>query len=229
MGEDAASLFAELGLSAVALAFLLFVALLLSSYVKIVTVLGMVRLGFGIGSLPATFVTGGLALALSFFVMYPQLRESGAAMDNVLKSRSPVTDRDRAQAVNAGIAEWKKFVETHSQRTEVERFQGIAKRLDDKFRASRGEANVAQPPVEANSWRVLAPAFVISELREAFQTGLSIFLPFLVVDLLVAVALTGVGMDRLNPALISFPFKVLLFVTLDGWGLITSNLVSTYG
>jgi len=224
MGEDFAALVADLGLSALGLGLLLFLALLFSSYVKIVTVLGMVRAGFGIGSLPGAFITGGLAFSLSLFVMYPQLQNASTAMSGVLKNHSPVTDQDRAQAVGAGVAEWKKFVQQHAQPAEVGRFQAIALKLDkSQAPAAEGTAQLS------DSWRILAPAFVVSQLREAFQTGLSIFLPFLVIDLLVAIGLAAVGLERLNPAYAAFPFKVLLFVALDGWSLITTHLVATYG
>ncbi len=224
MGESFAALFAELGISAIGLGFLLFLAILFSSYVKIVTVLGMVRTGFGIGSLPAAFVTGGLAFSLSLFVMYPRLQSASAAMSNVLQGRAAVTDRDRAEAIDAGIAEWKKFVQQHARPTEVNRFQVIAAKID---KANESSAETAS--VSADSWRILAPAFVVSQLQEAFRTGLSIFVPFLVIDLLTAIALAGVGLDRLNPSYVAFPFKILLFVALDGWTLITTQLVATYG
>ena len=233
MTEDAASIFAELGLSTAGVLVLLLAALLFSSYVKIVTVLGMVRAGLGVGSLPGAFVTGGLAFALSLFVMYPHLRESAAAMDQSLRGKASVTDRDRADAINAGIDGWKKFVQLHAHPAEVERFKGIAIRLNEKLRKSRaisppGDGQLGASPDPSGTWQVLAPAFVVSELQEAFRTGLSIFLPFLVVDLLVAVMLAALSLDRLNPLIVSFPFKVLLFVLVDGWTLITANLVSTY-
>ncbi|MFN8391705.1 MAG: flagellar type III secretion system pore protein FliP [Bdellovibrionota bacterium] len=223
MSDDVASLFAELGLSVISVLVLVFLALLFSCYVKIVTVLGMVRAGIGLGSLPAAFVTGGLALALSFFVMFPQLRDSANAMDGVLKSKSVVTDRDRAQAVNAGVAKWKQFLEQHVHPDELHRFSGIATKLNQKAGAEVGE----QESLE-HSWQILAPAFLVSELKDAFRTGLSVFLPFLVIDLLAATILVAVGLERLNPSVVSFPLKVLLFVLVDGWALITTNLVATY-
>ena len=226
MGDDVTTIIAELGFSALGLGLLFFLALLFSAYVKIVTVLGMVRAGFGIGSLPGAFVTSGLALALTFFVMFPSLRDSAAAVDGSLRGKLNASDRDRAQAVSAGISEWKKFIELHARKSEVERFQAIAVKLDKKPPPTAG-VDAAQKAKEV-SWRVLAPAFIVSELREAFQTGLSIFLPFLVIDLLVAIGMAAVGIDRLNPVFVAFPLKLLMFVLLDGWSVITTNLVSTY-
>jgi flagellar biosynthesis protein FliP len=227
MPGDAASLFAELGLSVVSVLILVFLALLFSCYVKIITVLGMLRTGIGLDSLPAAFVTGGLALALSFFVMYPELKDSAAAMDNSLRGRATVSDHDRAAAVNAGIDRWKQFLEQHAHGDEVRRFSAVALRLNKKSQS--GGTNTADTnETLAHSWQVLAPAFLVSELKDAFRTGLSIFLPFLLIDILIATLLAAVGLERLNPALVSFPLKLLLFVLLDGWALITTNLVSTY-
>jgi len=228
MGDDLSIVVGELGLSALGLALLFFLALLFSAYVKIATVLGMLRTGFGVGSLPGALVTSGLAFALTFFVMYPSLRDSANAIDASLKGKAPVSDRDRAQAVAAGLQEWKKFLEQHARKSEVTRFEAIAVKMDKKPISSGSQEFTAQNAVKETPWRILAPAFVVSELGEAFQTGLSIFLPFLVIDLLVAVSLSALGIGRLNPILVAFPLKVLLFVMLDGWSVITTNLVATY-
>lgn len=225
MTEDAASIFAELGLSTIGALALLLGALLFSSYVKIVTVLGMVRAGLGIGSLPGAFVTGGLALAMSLLVMYPHLQASSSAIDQALQGRPAANEHDRAAAINVGVERWKKFVQSQAHPAEVERFKGIAVRLNEKARKTDPGAVAAAPE---QTWQVLAPAFIVSELKEAFQTGLSIFLPFLVVDLVMAALLAAIGLDRLNPLVVSFPFKVLLFVMVDGWTLITANLLGTY-
>ena len=228
MPQDAAALFSEIGLSAISILALVFLALMFSCYVKIITVLGMLRAGLGFGSLPAAFVTGGLALALSFFVMFPQLRDSADAIDTSLRSHNPVTDRDRASALDAGIARWKNFLIKHANKDEVNRFSSIAKKIDEKNKSAAADPAIQAQASEPTSWRVLAPAFLVSELKSAFSTGLSVFLPFLVIDLLIATLLVAVGMERLNPAIVAFPLKVLLFVLVDGWTLITTNLVSTY-
>jgi flagellar biosynthesis protein FliP len=221
---DAPDFIAAMGFSAVAAALALFLALVFSSYVKIVTVLSIVRFGLGVESLPAVVVTGGLALALSFFVMYPTLDAATTAMDRTVSaSGRPVNDQVRAAAINAGLLQWKQFLDRHTHETEKMRFLQVAERID-------GTAVDHQKPEtpSASSWRVLAPAFLVSELKEAFATGLSLLLPFLIVDLVVAHVMLAIGLERLNPTSISFPFKLLLFVMVDGWALITANLAATY-
>ena len=212
---DATLIFANFGASFAAVFILALLALLLSSYVKLVTVLSIVRTGFGIYSLPSAFVTTGLALVLSFFVMYPTLQGSLAEVDRILRGTAAPNDQVRAQALNAGIQKWKEFLSAHTSELEKAKFAEIVQQ--------------STPPVDlSNSWRVLAPAFLVSELKGAFATGLSLFLPFLVIDLLVALALAAVGLERLDPVLAAFPFKLLLFVAVDGWALITTNLVAAY-
>lgn len=190
---------------------LLFLVFVLSAYVKIVTVLGILRVGLGTDSIPSMLVTSGLAFVLSLFVMYPTLAAWGGAA---------AQQRGGAGYYRTGLDEWRQFLSAHAHSEEKTRFANLAARLDG-----------AAPPSAASageSWRVLAPAFLSSELKEAFATGLSLFMPFLVIDLLIATVLAGVGLERLNPVAVAFPFKLLLFVMVDGWSLITINLASTY-
>lgn len=211
---DLPLLFAKLGLPSLALFGVILLALLFSSYVKIATVLSIVRAGFGVDGMPAALLTGGVALALSFFVMFPTIRDAATAMDKAVPPGS-VSDTDRARALSAGIETWRKFVEHVTPESEQERFHALSMKLG-------GEEG------DTKTWRVLAPAFVVSELQRGFHTGLVLFLPFLVVDLLVVTLVSAVGMQGLNPHLVSFPLKLLLFVALDGWSLIVTNLLQTY-
>lgn len=233
-GIDAANLLADLGLSVFSLLALAFLALAFSSYIKIVTVLAIVRVGMGFRSVPSAFVTGSLALSLAFFVMYPTLISSSEKMDSYLKSKHGASDdKARAAAVNIGIEEWRKFLLKHSNKEESARFATIAQKFDQQSQNAEKEKAAAdvtavETDLLTKSWRVLAPSFLVSELKEAFSTGLALFLPFLVIDLLVINIMTALTIDRLNPALVSFPFKILLFVLADGWSLITTNLVSSY-
>lgn len=238
-------LFSGLGLSLFSVLLLGVLSLVFSAYVKIVTVLGIVRLGIGGFGLPSAFVVTGMSFAVSFFVMYPTLRDSTQQIERVLRESGPnVSDADRALALHAALDEWKKFLIRYTQVGERERFAQLAAELNVRYRAStlqrvspiipdQEDRSVQSSRAEAlaqlkESWRVLCPAFLVSQLKEAFLTGLGIFLPFLVVELLVSHVLLAVGLTQLNPALVSFPFKLLLFVIADGWTLITTNLVSTY-
>lgn len=229
MNEDVVTFFTQLGLSAVSVLMLLFLALLFSAFVKIVTALGVLRVGLGHYSLPSAFICSGLAMVLTFFVMYPTLRDSSAAVDRVLRSRvGPISDADRASALNAGIAEWKEFLLRHSAPEERLRFSELAKKLDSKAAETKGKDEKAQAEVSDSSWRIVAPAFLLSELKRAFTVGIAIFLPFLVIDLVIVSAMTALGTDKLSPQVVALPLKLLLFVLVDGWGIITTNLVTGY-
>jgi flagellar biosynthetic protein FliP len=211
-------------LSALTVFLLLFLALLFSCYVRLVTVLSIVRTGLGVTSLPTAFVTAGLALALTFFVMYPTLREAGAALDGVAAERgAALSDGDRVVAITRAVAVWRKFLLKHTPEAERSRFAQIALRLD-----STQPDNAEALEKRGASWQVLAPAFVTSELKIAFGTGLSLLLPFFIIDLLIATVMTSLGVESLNASLVALPFKLLLFVLVDGWALITTNLVTAY-
>jgi len=222
----------------------IFLFLTLGCYVKIVTVLSVLRVGLGFGSLPSWFVTSSLALMLSLFVMFPTLQTSLQSFDHIVKEGGG-DEQARVRALEGGLEKWKAFLLLHAHQDERDRFAKVAEELDHRNALKvRGSAENAQEasvdankkpipissiPVSSESWRVLAPAFLVSELKEAFATGLSLFLPFLVVELVVANLLLAVGYSQLAPCYVAFPFKLLLFVLVDGWGLITSNLVLSYG
>lgn len=178
-------------------------ALCFSSYVKIATVFSIVRAGFGLNGLPSAFVTGSLAMVLSFFVMFPTLSASMQAMES-----NPAT------RIDSGLNAWKPFLKLNSDEAVVEKFLEVAKK-----------DNI---DTDSSSWRILAPSFLISELRDAFRTGLNLLLPFVLIDLLVAQILAVMGVARLEPLIISLPLKVALFVWLDAWSMISVNLVNTY-
>ncbi|MCB0345642.1 MAG: EscR/YscR/HrcR family type III secretion system export apparatus protein [Bdellovibrionales bacterium] len=210
--EEFLLLWANFGLPLVSIVLIALLALLFSSYVKIVTVLGILRAGLGAGSVPAIVVTSGLALALSFFVMFPTLKGVTKAMHAEARQGA-----SQAEVLAAGVSRWKVFLEKHADEATTDAFAKLAAKSD-------GDA----PEQHVGSWRVLAPAFVVSELKRAFATGLSIFLPFLAIDLIVANVLVAIGLVHFSPLIASLPLKLLLFVVVDGWGLITTNLVETY-
>lgn len=221
MTNEAAGFLVGLGVSSIGLALLLLLALLFSCYVRVATVLGIVRIGFGFQSLPSVFVVGGLAIALSFFVMFPTIQNFVTATKQVLVSKGTLTDADKAAAIDAGIAVWKQFLVAHTAPAEVKNFLQLAQDMDKRNVSTTNDTT-------ADSWRVLAPAFLVSELKGAFSTGISIFLPFLVIDLIVIAVLAAVGFERMSPTVLALPFKLLLFVVVDGWGIITRNLIASY-
>lgn len=194
----------------------------LSAWVKIATVLAIIRAGLGVFSLPGVFVTGALALSLSFFVMQPTISSSLEAMKAAGLNNSAPGQAAKLSAIDAGLEEWKAFVASHSDEDVVGKFVGIISNNASSDSLGSSDSTLS------SSWRVLAPSFFISELRDAFKTGLSLFLPFVIIDILVAWLLALVGVTRLEPAVVSLPLKLLLFVLADGWTLIGTNLVETY-
>ena len=227
--EDTLAGLSTLGFSAFGLLLLMLTVLSLSAYVKIATVLGILRAGLGVWGLPSVLVTGSLSVILSFFVMYPTLVNSLTAANSAIgANHSANQDQLRVIALNAGFEKWKEFLKAHAHPGEIEDFAAAAQKID----SVKGQQPNAQNTLNINdskdSWRVLAPAFFISELKDAFSTGLKLFLPLLVVDLIVINVLTALGYLSLNPILVGLPFKLLLFVMLDGWSLIATNLVSSY-
>ena len=243
--SNALTILMSLGYSGLGIAAIILIALMFSCYIKVATVLGIVRIGIGFQSLPGAFVTGGLALAISLLVMFPTIRDSGLALEQNFKDGSGGDqDAKRGKALEAGFERWKQFVVQRVSPQEAERFSVLAQKIDAAAPlrpAPDGKPATVQPPVPTSavpapealkayreSWRVLAPAFIVSELKDAFATGLTIFLPFLLIDLLVATILVGVGYSEVNPVLVALPLKLLLFTVVDGWSVITSNLISTY-
>ena len=214
----------QFGFSFLALFGVLLIALAFSAYIKLVTVLGIVRVGLGSDGIPSVFVTGSLALALTALVMAPTLNNAFVAMDKVLSKEGAVEERARVQALAVGINEWRGFVYRHTEVAERERFLRLALQLQGES-AEAAERSASE---QGRSWQVLAPAFLVSELKAAFRIGFTLFLPLVLIDLFVANLLLAIGYEQLSPHLIGFPLKILLFVMVDGWSLITANLIATY-
>ncbi len=187
------------------------VLLLTTSFTKIFVVLGLTRNALGLQTTPPTQVLAGLALFLTLFVMSPVLTKvNDGAIQPYLKG-----DMTQSQAFTAGTKPLKAFMVA---KTRPEELALITKAAD-----MPRPRNAASVPLTT-----LIPAFVLSELRSAFVIGFVIFVPFLIIDLVVSAALMSLGMMMLPPVTVSLPFKLLLFVMVDGWGLIISSLVASY-
>ena len=180
-------------------------------FTRIAVVLGFLRQGMGTTNTPSNQVLISLSLVLTFFVMAPVGREINQTVLQPL-SRNELTTE---QAMDKAAAPLKVFMLKHTRKKDISLFLSIA-----KAPAPQTKADV---PLE-----VLVPAFLISELKTAFEIGFMIFLPFLIVDMVVASILLAMGMMMLPPVVISLPFKVLLFVMVDGWYLIIGSLVRGY-
>jgi flagellar biosynthesis protein FliP len=184
---------------------------LLTSFTRIVIVLSLTRNALGIPSVPPQQVIVGLSIFLTLFVMGPTLSQMKAeALDPLLDGKISTE-----QALHKAEDPLKGFLLKHTGKDELKLF------LD----ASKTETPVAKKDVPLTA---VIPAFVLSELKTAFIMGFVIFVPFLVIDLVVSSVLMGLGMMMLPPSFVSLPFKLLLFVLLDGWMLIVGMLLTSY-
>jgi len=183
----------------------------LTSFTRIVIVLSFVRRALATQEIPPTPVIIGLALFMTFFVMGPTL---DAIMENAV---NPYLDGQiqGAQAFDAGAAELHRFMLRQTRRQDLALFIHMA--------GTEPPQTAAETPL-----RVLIPAFIISELKTAFIMGFALYIPFLLVDLVVSTVLMSLGMMMMPPVVISAPFKILLFVLVDGWHLVAGALGSSF-
>jgi flagellar biosynthetic protein FliP len=183
-----------------------------TSFTKILVVLGLTRNAMGLQQIPPNQVLAGLALFLSLFIMAPVLSQMN---DDGLQPYLDGT-KSQSQAWDDGIAPLRGFMLDQTGDEELALLTEVADRPRPE---SREEVTMS----------TLVPAFILSELKQAFIIGFVIFIPFLVIDIVVAAALMSMGMMMMPPVMVSLPFKILLFVLVDGWGLIIRSLVSSYG
>jgi type III secretion protein R len=189
---------------------------LATSYTKLVVVFALLKNALGLQQVPPATVTNALALVLTVFIMYPVGDE---IMDAIAAKKGDIRQVDVFTAIEAGKEPIREFLDRHVHEKEREFF----------FRTAQQHAKPAKAAsITKKDLVVLLPAFTISELTEAFLIGFLIFLPFIVVDLVVANVLMALGMQMLSPTMISLPLKVMLFVLLDGWSFLSRALVSSY-
>ena len=185
--------------------------LMTTSFTKIFVVLSMTRNALGLQGVPPNQVLAGLALFLSLFVMAPVMSDVNTnGIQPYLHGQATFS-----QAVSAGEKPLSTFMVSHTRQEDIALVTRAAGKDNPK--------NEADVP-----FTTLAPAFMLSELRSAFIMGFVIFVPFLVIDLVVSSALMSMGMMMLPPVMVSLPFKLLLFVLVDGWGLVITALVGSY-
>jgi flagellar biosynthetic protein FliP len=185
--------------------------LMTTSFTKVFVVLSITRNALGLTNVPPNQVIAGLALFISLFIMSPTI--SAVNKDGV----QPYLKGDKTQTVayHDGVRPLQDFMLKHTRKDEIALFTKIADKPQPK--------NRDDVPLST-----LVPAFVLSELRAAFIIGFVIYVPFLVIDMVVSAALMSLGMMMLPPVSVSLPFKMLLFVLVNGWGLIVTSLVASY-
>ena len=231
-----------------------FVLIMLTSFVKISVVLSILRNALGTQSVPPNQVITGLAFVLSLFVMTPvakQMYNEAGTISETKEMFSEASIKTLVGAAERGREPLRYFLAKHAHDQDRILFMELANRLERSsygppLRTTRNltpdlqlhpasEVRVAPdrpvPPVDVNSkndFQVLIPSFVTSQLKEAFEIGFLVFVPFIIIDMVTANILLAMGMSMLSPSVISLPFKLLLFVLVDGWYLIIRGLVLSY-
>ncbi len=181
-------------------------------FTKVFVVLGLTRNALGLQQTPPNQVLAGLALFLSLFIMAPVLSAiNDSGVQPYLKG-----DKSAVQAFDSGVEPLRDFMLDNTGDDELRLLTSVADRDLPK--------NRADVPLTT-----LIPSFILSELKQAFTIGFIIFIPFLVIDIVVSGALMALGMMMMPPVMVSLPFKLLLFVLIDGWALVIKSLVSSYG
>lgn len=207
-----------------------FFAVMVTSFTKIVVVLSLLRNALGLQQVPPNVVLNGMALILTVYVMYPTLQQMSEAAGyskpvatmpgDEIVGESPLDDTEAIFATADRAKEpLREFLVKHSDPRERAFFLATQKKISGPQRGAL---------ITDKDFIVLIPAFVVKELKVAFQIGFLIFLPFLVIDMVVSNILMAMGMMMLSPVTISLPFKILLFVLIDGWVQLSHGLVISY-
>ncbi len=215
-GIDPISLLVVLAVMAV----LPFAAMVVTSYAKIVVVLGLLRNAIGVQQVPPNTVLNGIALIMSCYIMAPILIEASNAMTQRRPTDASTTTSQQLVAVADSAREpFRRFLDKTAHEREKQFFLR--------------SAELVWPPEQAKALKkddllVLAPAFLLTELAAAFRIGFLLYLAFIVVDIVIANVLLAMGLSQVTPTNVAIPFKLLLFVMLDGWSRLVHGLVLTY-
>ncbi len=185
--------------------------LTMTSFTRVIIVLAILRQALGTAQTPSNQILLGLALFITFFVMTPVLTEVyNNSIDPYISE-----DIDAQVAISNAVNPIKQFMVAQTRESDIALFADLS-----------GTTSIEKP--EDVSMSILLPAFVTSELKTAFQIGFILFIPFLIIDLVVASVLMSMGMMMLSPLIISLPFKLMLFVLVDGWSLVLGMLASSF-
>ncbi|MBI6920389.1 MULTISPECIES: flagellar type III secretion system pore protein FliP [Pseudomonas] len=211
-GQQEYSVSLQILLIMTALSFIPAFVILMTSFTRIIIVFSILRQALGLQQTPSNQLLNGMALFLTMFIMAPVFdRVNQDALQPYLKEQMTAQ-----QAIEKAQGPLKDFMLAQTRQSDLDLFMRLSKRTDI--------AGPDQVPLT-----ILVPAFVTSELKTAFQIGFMIFIPFLIIDMVVASVLMAMGMMMLSPLIISLPFKIMLFVLVDGWALIMGTLASSFG
>ncbi len=203
-----------------------FLMMMTTSFIKISVVFSLIRTALGTQQIPPNQIVTGLALILTVYIMLPIGQDVYKSAENVIRgadTNQPILSMASVDvlkdAIDAGKEPMRSFLLQHASTKDRSLFYNLAKQL----RGNREGEGLGE-----NDFVVIIPAFIVTELTEAFQIGFILFLPFLVIDMVVSNILLSMGMFMVSPITVSLPFKLLLFVLVDGWYLITKGLVLGY-
>ena len=195
-----------------------FLVIMTTSFVKIVVVLTLVRNALGVQQVPPTMALSGLAIILTLYIMAPIGIQAYERLEN--EDLANMETAAIGEVLTEAAAPFRSFLQKHASDSETAFFYNTARKLWPEDYA-RG--------VTKSDFLVLIPSFTVSELTTAFQIGFLLYLPFIAIDLIISNILLAMGMMMVSPMTISLPFKLLLFVLLDGWTRLIHGLVLTYG
>ncbi|MCL2474038.1 MAG: flagellar type III secretion system pore protein FliP [Alphaproteobacteria bacterium] len=214
------------------------ILIMVTSYTRIIVVLSFLRTALGLQTTPPNVVLISLALFLTMFIMQPTFER---AWDNGIK---PFIDDtiSQADAFEKTMGPIKEFMLANTREKDLQLFVDVSAKASEMASNTKTEEESTAPPLPSAetdadtaapealslSPRIVIPAFMLSELRRAFEIGFLIFLPFLIIDIVIASLLMSMGMMMLPPSLVSLPFKIVFFVLVDGWYLVCGSLIQSY-
>jgi flagellar biosynthesis protein FliP len=195
--------------------------IMVTSFTRFIVALSFLRSGLGLQSTPANLVLISLALFMTFYVMAPTFdRAWTTGIQPLMKN-----EIGEEEAYGRITAPFREFMLTHVREKDLTNFEQLA---DETIRIKADEKAGEKAADKQIDLRIIIPAFMISELRRAFEIGFLIMLPFLVIDMIVATITMSMGMMMMPPTVIALPFKTLFFVLIDGWSLVTSGLIRSF-
>jgi type III secretion protein R len=203
----------------VAMGLLPFAAMIVTSYTKIAVVLGLLRNAMGVQQVPPNMVLNGVAMIISCYVMAPVFMEAADHMKPITSSSTTSTAQQMLGAADAAREPFRAFLKKHADDREKAFFLKAAEAVWPPERAKA---------LQKDDLIILAPSFLLTELTEAFRIGFLLYLSFIVIDLVIANVLLAVGLTQVTPTNVAIPFKLLLFIVLDGWSRLMHGLVLTY-
>jgi len=209
--------FTGLLLGIIAISLIPFIAMVVTSYAKIVVVLGLLRNALGVQQVPPNMVLNGIAILVSIYIMAPIGMAAMQSLDHQQIASEP--SQAMIQVFGAAKEPFREFLKKHTHEREKLFFLR--------------SAHIVWPPQMANQLQendliVLAPSFTLTEMADAFKIGFLLYIAFIVVDLVIANVLLAMGLNQVQPTNVAIPFKLLLFVVMDGWSTLIHGLVLTY-